>query len=358
METARLATDPARTRLLAVADTHGLERVRDAIDGLDAALGADLAAVESALAALGAGGNVAAAAARHLVRAGGKRVRPALCVLASRACGARANGAGGLTVRSLAAVAEAVHAATLLHDDVIDLGEMRRGALAARAVYGNAASVLGGDLLLVRGLALLEGLGLEDLLARLLGVLVRMVEAEALQLVRRGKAAVTAEEYFAIVEGKTASLFEWAAEAGARAGGAAPGDPRALALARYGREVGVAFQVQDDLLDLEGDPARLGKGVLADLREGKVTFPLIHALRADPGLAAPLEAAARGEVDDLHGLFARVRAAVRAGGGDEAARAEVEARTGRALGALEALPPSVSRAALEAVAHALAERAV
>jgi octaprenyl-diphosphate synthase len=371
----------ASPRLARAALSRGAALPAARLAEADAALGPELAAVEADLAALARGARVAAAAARHLVAAGGKRVRPALLLLAHRAAGGRP---GDPRARRLAAVAEAVHGATLLHDDVVDLGEARRGAPAARLVYGNAASVLGGDLLLVRALAVAADVR-PALVPSLLSVLARMVDAEALQLERRGRAALALEEYRAVVDGKTASLFEWAAWAG---GALARRPERAGALGRFGREVGAAFQVTDDLLDLFGAEAALGKGALADVREGKVTLPLVFALRADPGLAAALEAAARGEEgnaprgrsrtgveattpsrsgaarpsteppsDVLEVLGARVREAARRGGGVEAARAEVASGTARAVEALAALPPSPERESLAEIARALAERA-
>jgi octaprenyl-diphosphate synthase len=338
-----------RTRLAAICTAHGVEPARAALE----LVAAPLAALDGDLAALAAGASVAAGAARHLVRAGGKRVRPAVCLLAAAAAG---GAPPGEPARLVATIAEAIHAATLLHDDVIDLGDTRRGAAAARVVYGNAASVLGGDLLLARALALVEQAATPGLLASVVDVLARMIDAEALQLERRGSAALTAEEYFAIALGKTAALFEWAAGEGARAATGRE-DERVQALRLFGRELGVAFQVADDLIDLRGDPALAGKGLLADVREGKVTFPLIGALRADPGLAGLLEAAACGEAVDEAGLGRRARRAAEAGGGITAARAEVARRTAAAVAALAHLPRSAAREGLAALARSLEERA-
>jgi len=351
------ASPRAGGRLSATAEAHGAPAAARAISDLEALLAAPLASVEASLRAFAAGPRVSAEAARHLVRAGGKRVRPTLLLLAHRAAG---GADGDPRPARLAAVSEALHGATLLHDDVIDQGEVRRGLPAARVVYGNSVSVLGGDLLLVRALeavAAADPRGEARLLPSVLGVLARMIDAEALQLERRGSATLSIEEYFAIVEGKTASLFEWSARTGAAL--ALPADdPRIEALARFGREVGVAFQVADDALDLAGDAALFGKCLLTDVREGKVTYPLIFSLRADPGLGAALEAAARGDLsaDEARALFARASAAAVTGGGIAAARREVQDRTASARAALENLPPSPCRDALAAVAVALAER--
>ncbi len=348
-----IPVETTHDRLGRLSRAHGMPGLGRRLDEALAGVGPHLAEGEALLQRLAAGGDVAAIAARHLVAAGGKRVRPILTLLAAQAAD---GGSPAETTVSLAAVAEAVHAATLLHDDVIDAGEIRRGVAAARVVYGNAASVLGGDLLLVRALGLVEATGVDGLVASVLDLLDRMIAAEALQLERRGRASLTRAEYDAIVSGKTASLFAWAASAGARSVGRAATDPAVAALSEFGHETGVAFQITDDLLDLTGDPTRLGKGILTDVREGKVTFPLIHALECEPELAEPLEAAARGEPCDPESLGRRLRDAAERGGGIEAARAEVVARTGAAVAALQTLPPSAAREALASVSRSLAVR--
>ncbi len=174
----------------------------------------DLADVESALASLDLEGTPMHASARHLLSLGGKRLRPMCVALAARA-GTGFNAAA----RDLAVAAELVHSATLLHDDVVDLGDVRRGAPASRVVYGNAASIFAGDWLLVEAIARIRASRFEDLLDRALGVLRAMLNAEALQLAARGTFAADVGAYLRVVEGKTASLFEWAMYAGARAGG-------------------------------------------------------------------------------------------------------------------------------------------
>ena len=314
-------------------------------------LASELVALEGDLADLVSGDDrKAASAARYLLASGGKRVRPVVCMLANRALGV---GEPLAAVRRLSVVAEAVHSATLLHDDVIDLGETRRDRPAARLVYSNAASVLGGDLLLIQALAIVNEAGTPALMTSLLDVLRRMIDAESLQLENRGRADVSAEDYFRVVEGKTASLFEWAAEAGGRLAGA--DDASVGELRRYGAAVGVAFQLLDDLLDLCRDPDLIGKSVLQDVGMGTVTWPVIHALQGRDGLAARVAAAAQGEGDEA--LTTDLLAAVAESGAIALTRQRIQACTAEALEALHSLPASPARDALGSVATALAERA-
>lgn len=348
--------------LLDLALRQGLTAVASRLGELAGGLFDDLAALEVELDGLyappsGPGGRrvpggPAPPAARHLLAGGGKRVRPLLCLLAARGFGSsRALGPAA----ELARAAELVHAATLLHDDVIDLGETRRGRPAARLVYGNAASVLGGDLLLVEALQRIQAAGTPALLAAMLGVLERMIEAESLQLAKRGRAELVPEEYFAIVRGKTASLFEWALEAGGWAGGAGEGERGVLRA--FGAELGVAFQLADDLLDLADGPERaaeIGKAVLQDVRQGTITYPVLFALREDRGLGDMLVAAADGApAPELPG---RLAAALARSGGCGAARRQLQAHTERARTRLRELGASPARDALDEVARALGER--
>jgi octaprenyl-diphosphate synthase len=339
----------ARDALLDVADRHGAGRVRERLTHLADDLADDVVAVEGLLPTLLQGPpDLANRAAAHLLLGGGKRVRPTLCLLAARVEG----GQPGPGARKLAAVAEAIHAATLLHDDVIDLGDTRRDRPAARLVFGNAASVLGGDLLLVRALELVDEAGVPELMGLVLLVLRRMVAAEAQQLARRGRTDIAPEDYFSVVDGKTASLFEWAVEAGARASGAA--EATVAALRTFGGNVGVAFQMLDDLLDLGRDPDAIGKAVLQDVRGGSVTWPVLLGLRARPELAPRLEAASLGQDDPT--LARDVLEAIAAAGGTRLARQEVERRTELAMAALDSLDPTPARLALGTVARGLLER--
>ena len=206
----------------------------------------------------------------HLVEAGGKRLRPLLTLAAARLCGYD----GPFHVH-LAATVEFIHTATLLHDDVVDVADTRRGQPAARSLWGNAASIFAGDWLLVEALRRIRLAGDDRLLDRMLAIIEEMILAESLQLERRSQVVGDVADYFRVCEGKTAALFRWAMLAGARAGGCG-GDAEA-ALERFGHELGVAFQVIDDCLDFEGDFTVTGKALFADLREGKLTYPLLVA---------------------------------------------------------------------------------
>lgn len=222
-------------------------------------------------------------AKQHLLALRGKRIRP-LCVLLAARVGGRML---DRDVRDLAVACELVHAATLLHDDVIDDSAERRGAPSARILYGNAASILAGDHLLVEALRLVQraevsasSVPSSSLLTGILNVISQMVAAEALQLERRGRFEPDRDTYLRVIEGKTASLFVW----GLRAGGCMAGlDTSASdALGKVGLSLGLAFQLVDDVLDMEGDPRILGKNAWVDLREGKLTWPMILASERDP----------------------------------------------------------------------------
>jgi octaprenyl-diphosphate synthase len=324
------------------------ERAASRLVELRALFGADLEYVERELAEAAADGfRPATQSAAHLLQAGGKRVRP-LCVLLSAAC---FHGGDPKAARDLAVVAELVHLATLLHDDVIDDADTRRGEVAARRIWGNAVSVLAGDLLLTHALERTAAASPGDTMTELIATLRRLVDGEVIQL--RGRVSVDASEsvYFAIVEGKTASLFSWAARAGARTGGASPAHVDALGA--FGRDLGVAFQLVDDALDYQGDPARTGKKLLGDLREGKVTLPLLVTLAARPELSRALDRAREGD----EGAAADLHAAVVACRGADVARTRAQKNTRAALASLDSLPPSPARDLLAALATELTSRA-
>lgn len=252
-------------------------QLADRLRELEGFIAGDLREVEDELSQLVRGDSLVEKSALHLLDLGGKHVRP-LCV----ALAARAGDGFSPAARQLAAAVEMVHSATLLHDDVVDLGETRRGSPTARLVYGNAASIFAGDWLLVEALRRIRTAGVPGLLDEMLAVIEEMILAESVQLENRGRVNTALADYFRVVEGKTAALFRWAMLAGARAGGLPAEACRALE--RYGHHLGVAFQAVDDLLDVDGDAALTGKALFADLREGKMTYPLIVALERDPAL--------------------------------------------------------------------------
>ncbi len=335
-------------RLGALLDAHDLARVGDRLRRLDSLAAEDLAAVDRAIVAMPRDGALALRSAGHLLDLGGKRLRPLIVALAAR------TGSGfDEAARGLATAVELVHSATLLHDDVVDYGELRRGAPTARAIFGNAASIFAGDWLLIEALGLVRDARVGDTLERLLGVVREMILGESQQLELRGRLVPDRDAYLRIVEGKTAALFAWAAYAGGRAGGA--GDREAAALERYGRRLGVAFQVVDDLLDFSGRAERLGKALHADLREGKTTYPLLLALERVPTLRPRLEAVlGDGAVSEV--LGAEIDHTLRSCGALDDSRRFAESYVADALAALAVLPHGPAREALETVAIAAVAR--
>lgn len=314
--------------------------LKDDLRSLDAVLGA---VVE-------ADGDLASRAAWHMLAVPGKRLRP-LCVVIAARLGERALDADVLAV---AAAAELVHAATLLHDDVIDEGTERRGEAAARVVYGNSVSILAGDHLLVEALRRVHGAGQPALMALLLDTVAAMVAAEARQLERRGRFVPDRRVYLDVIRGKTAALFRWCLEAGGILGGL---DPAALgALAGAGLSLGLAFQLVDDVLDLDGDEAETGKEPFADLREGKLTWPVILACERDPALLSALRAYVE---DPAHAPLdaAAIAARVRATGATDDTRAFAVGQAEAARARLELLPRGRARRALELVLEAATHRA-
>jgi octaprenyl-diphosphate synthase len=290
------------------------------------------------------------AAARHLVSAGGKRIRPMVTLLACGACGGDMRSAVPYAV-----AAELTHSATLLHDDVIDDGPVRRGQPASRVIWGNAVSVLSGDWLLTRALEVVSREpGRSAALPSLLATMRRLVEGEVLQLSLRGSFAASEKDYLDVVVGKTASLFGWAAAAGAWA--AERNGPLPEALSRFGEGVGIAFQLVDDALDYAADPALLGKRLGTDLIEGKATLPLIRACEAEPRLRDRLSALVDGR-EDGEAVASDVIGVVKRVGGVEDARALAREHTMKALAALEEIPDGVHRRALREAAGHLTERA-
>jgi octaprenyl-diphosphate synthase len=307
-------------------------------------LAEDLRWVEDALgAAVTDGPKPAVDAAKHLVGRGGKRVRP-IALLLSAAC------FGGINdrARELAVVAELVHSATLLHDDVVDEGMQRRGAPTARLAWGNAVSVLAGDLLLVGALdrTLTHA---PDVMPDLIGTLRRLVEGEIVQLRGRSELDVTEATYERILRDKTASLFSWATRNGARVAGASAADQERLS--NFGERLGIAFQLVDDVLDYSGEES--GKSLLADLREGKLTLPLVLAVARKPELSQLLARIHAGDREPV----AFVSQAVLESGACDEVRRRAGLYTRAAVDALSSLAPGPARVLLENVASELARRA-
>jgi len=321
------------------ADERFAERLSDVRD----LLSDDLQAIERGLdQALESGLSPGRDAAQHLIRLGGKRVRP-MALLLSAAC------FGGISpaARQLALVAELLHSATLLHDDVVDEGMERRGAVTARRLWGNAVSVLGGDFVLVRSLEL-TSTHAPALMPSLVATLRQLIDGEIRQLRGRTQLDVSETTYQLILRDKTASLFRWSTQTGATLGGAAP--EACDRLARFGEHLGMAFQLVDDVLDYSGQ--QTGKTLLADLAEGKLTLPLVLAVAARPQLAKSLERIHGGDREPVEYVGEQV---IQSGVCD-VVRQRAREHTNLAVQALQAIPDSPAKRLLVEVAHQLAAR--
>ena len=272
----------------------------------------------------------------YIVGAGGKRMRPALLLMIAKALGYN-----GSNHQLLAAVVEFIHTATLLHDDVVDESDLRRGRSTANAVFGNAASVLVGDYLYSKSFEMMVESGSMQVMAVLSGATTVIAEGEVLQLLNVHDPDVTLDRYLQVVRYKTAKLFEASAEVGAIVAGSSPAVQNAAAA--YGRHIGTAFQLIDDVLDYSGDADALGKNVGDDLREGKPTLPLIRVMETGTSEQRELirDAIRTGEAD-----FSAVAKAIRATGALDYTREAARHEADLARQALDAFPGSVYRDSL------------
>lgn len=278
----------------------------------------------------------------YIVASGGKRLRPLLVLLS-----ARAFGYGGERHIDLAAVIEFIHTATLLHDDVVDASDLRRGHETANAVWGNEASVLVGDFLYSRAFQMMVGVGSMRVMEILADTTNVIAEGEVQQLLNCHDPDVSEERYLEVIRAKTAKLFEAAARLGPVLAGASSGLEEAMG--RYGMHLGTAFQLVDDVLDYRSSPEVMGKNVGDDLAEGKPTLPLIHAMRAGSEaetamLRAAIEQGARDRVEPI-------LQAIESTGSIAYTLAVARAEAGQALDALQGIPDSPYRQALRALAE-------
>jgi octaprenyl-diphosphate synthase len=280
--------------------------------------------------------------AEHIVSGGGKRLRPMLLLLAARALGHE-----GPDARQLAAVVEFIHTATLLHDDVVDESDLRRGRKTANAVFGNAASVLVGDFLYSRSFQLMVELERVEVMKILADTTNAIAEGEVLQLLHIRNPDTDEPAYLRVIERKTAVLFAAATRLGALLAGADAAVQQALH--DYGMALGYAFQIADDVLDYSADEAALGKHLGDDLAEGKATLPLIHAiLHSDAATRERLRTIVQdGDVDAMP----EVLAAIAATGGIDYSRRRAEDYAEAAERALEGLGDNAAVAALRGLAH-------
>jgi octaprenyl-diphosphate synthase len=283
------------------------------------------------------------ALAEHLIDAGGKRLRPLLTVVAARLAGARDD--AGL---KLAAAVEFIHTATLLHDDVVDGSGLRRGKVAAHLIWGSPSSVLVGDFLFARAFELMVETGsmrAMDILARAARVI---AEGEVLQLSRTRDVNLSQGTYLEIISAKTAELFAAAAEAGAVAAGAPPA--QAAALRSYGLNLGLAFQLSDDVLDYGGTTETLGKNAGDDFREGKATLPLLLAIGRTGAREREFWERVIGRQEQTDADFRRARELIIAAGALEATLDIAAGYADTAKVALDAFPPGDLKEGLEALA--------
>lgn len=275
--------------------------------------------------------------AEYIIAGGGKRLRPALVFLAAGATGYR-----GEHHVELAAVVEFIHTATLLHDDVVDESELRRGRKTANAEFGNAASVLVGDFLYSRAFQMMVAVGSMRIMEVLADATNTIAEGEVLQLLNAHNVAITEADYLEVIRRKTAKLFEAAAQLGAILGKA--GAELELGLASYGMHLGTAFQLIDDVLDYSGDATHTGKNLGDDLKEGKPTLPLIHVMhRGSPEQAALVRSAIEhGGRED----FRAVLDAIRTTGALDYVRNKARDEIRSARAAISSLPNSSYRDSL------------
>jgi octaprenyl-diphosphate synthase len=327
-----------------------LERIHPALELVEGALREQVASESVELVAVG----------DHVLSSGGKRMRPALLLLAAELCGYT-----GPRRIPIAAAVELLHTATLLHDDVVDHSTLRRGRPSAMALWGNRRAVLAGDFFYARASSMIVEDGDLDVLWVFSNTIRLMAEGEILQLQRSFDPEVTEAHYYAVIDRKSAALLAAACEAGAILGGVTRGERRRVA--EFGRELGLAFQIRDDALDYEAGAEVLGKPPYTDLREGKVTLPLLLALkRCTPAereaVARVLKSAARREVGDGDGppisdaeLAPALEIVTRYHGVADAVR-RAEEHVGRARAAVAPFPDGPARDALLAAAEFAVER--
>jgi octaprenyl-diphosphate synthase len=279
---------------------------------------------------------------KYIQSSGGKRIRPAVLLMAARLCGYT-----GDRAVLYAAVVEFIHTATLVHDDIIDDAELRRGRLAVHSQWGNDITVLLGDYLYIKSMALALTHDELEIIRLLCDVTLRMIEGELYQLTKNGDPDVTEEEHFEIIRRKTAFLFSGCSRIGAMLAGRPAAEVEALG--QYGFKLGIAFQLVDDLLDLTGTVQSLGKPVASDLREGKITLPVIALMhRAEPAVRAVIADVVQTRTltperwEEISGLLAKHQTI------DYAYERAVQLAR-EAKEHLEVFPPSDERAALAAL---------
>ena len=276
---------------------------------------------------------------RYIQKSGGKRVRPAVLLMASRLSGYR-----GDRAVLYASVVEFIHTATLVHDDIIDGADLRRGRMAVHSRWGNDITVLLGDYLYIKSMAMALTQDSLEIIRLLCDVTLRMIEGELYQLTKAGDVDITEDEHFEIIRRKTAFLFGGCAQIGGLLGGVSP--EREAALREYGFNLGIAFQLVDDLLDYTADAAALGKPVGGDLREGKVTLPIILLLRSGGAEADRLIRAIVADRSVSPEQWREILRLLREHGATELAYTRAVEYANRAKACLSVFPPGREREAL------------
>ncbi len=284
--------------------------------------------------------------AGHIIHAGGKRLRPAATLLAAGALSGVNDAA-----RILAAVIEFIHTATLLHDDVVDHSNLRRGRITANAQWSNSAAVLSGDFLYSRAFQMMVEVGEMRVMRVMSDTTNAVAEGEVLQLLNARNPEVDETSYLRVIELKTAVLFSAATSLGAISAGAS--EQQVNALASYGRALGMAYQLADDVLDFTGNPEESGKAVGNDLAEGKPTLPLIHVMRhGEPAFAQRLKAILRsGDLGDEAATLAEVQKAIESSGAIPYTRQLAERYCQSARSAVSDLPESPCKTSLLQLAN-------
>jgi octaprenyl-diphosphate synthase len=286
---------------------------------------------------------------KYLISSGGKRFRPMLLVLCAKLCGYY-----GPRAVPLAGTIEFVHTASLLHDDVVDRAFMRRGLASANSVWGDGASVLVGDFLFTKAFWLITQDGDLRILDIVAHATNRLAEGEVMQMTKLGDPEIREEDYYYVITNKTAVLIAAACRIGAILGGASA--EREQALSDFGLNLGIAFQLMDDVLDYVSAEEELGKTIGKDLSEGKITLPLIHTLRTcspeEKSLLREMIRDPKGKEENLKSILGLVR---KAGGPDYTIR-QAESFAGKGVAALEAFPPGPEKDALLTLARYTIQR--
>jgi octaprenyl-diphosphate synthase len=325
---------------------RALDRVADGLEQVESAMRAQLASHSPVVGELG----------QHVLSSGGKRVRPALLFFASELCGYT-----GPRCVQIAAAIEFLHTATLLHDDVVDTGDLRRGKPAANVLWGNRRAILVGDFFYARASSMIVEDGELAILELFADTIRRMAEGELLQMQRSFDAEVSESHYYDVIDRKSAALIAAACEAGAILGNVTRAERNRIA--EFGRELGLAFQLRDDALDYEASDAELGKRRYTDLREGKVTLPLLLTRkRATPAEQVAIETLLKAVADappdaalDLD-LSPVVELVQRHRGVEDTVR-RAEAHVDRAVAAVAPFPAGPAKDALLAAADFAVARA-